>query len=297
MGDHPANGSGPGWITLADGRHLGYHEFGDPAGKPCLYVPGSPSSGLLGAVFDRTARETGVRWVAVDKPGFGASDHDPDLSLPRTAADIKQLADHLGLGRWAVAGESGGGPHALAVAHLLGERVTTCLVLSGVGPPHAQSAGDRVNPANRRMTALARHAPWLLRAQMSLLDRMLKDPVGAKQWEHAIRESAPEVDRRAWERFDSSSMLPAAQDAFRSGERSAAQELTVLVRPWGFALETITCPVEFWHGAADENVPVGVARRVAAEIPGSRTRIVEDAGHCLAPVRQQDVMTAVLAAD
>ena len=35
-----------------------------------------------------------------------------------TFDDVEQLADHLGLDRFAVAGASAGGPNALAVAHV-----------------------------------------------------------------------------------------------------------------------------------------------------------------------------------
>lgn len=283
--------------ALPDGRRLGYREFGDRGGRPCVHVPGTPASGLIGQVYDRAARRAGVRWVSVDKPGFGASDADPDRSLPRHAADLARLADHLGLARFAVAGESGGGPAALAAAHQLGDRLSTCLVLCGMGPPHAHDDGDGMKAANRRMFALARHDPEALRRQMGQLARLLADPDGAREWERALRDGMPEADRRAWERFESSWLLPAAQDALRDGGRGAAQELAVLVRPWGFALGEISCPVELWHGTADENVPVEVARRVAAEIPGCRAHVVAGEGHCLAAVRQEEIMDAVLRTD
>ncbi|MBP2471234.1 hypothetical protein JOF53_000106 [Crossiella equi] len=73
-------------VVLPDGRKLAYYEFGAPDGVPCVYSPGSPASGLVG----------GVRWVLVDKPGFGGSDYDPRRSLPRFAKDIGHPADRLG---------------------------------------------------------------------------------------------------------------------------------------------------------------------------------------------------------
>ena len=58
-------------ITLADGRRLGYAEFGDTMGKPVLYFHGFPSSRLEAAGFDDIARRVGARVVGVDRPGFG----------------------------------------------------------------------------------------------------------------------------------------------------------------------------------------------------------------------------------
>src|SRR4029079_10401968 len=48
--------------------------------------------------------------------------------------DVVTVAGALALQRFAVAGWSGGGPHALAVAALAGDRVTRCAALSSVAP-------------------------------------------------------------------------------------------------------------------------------------------------------------------
>ena len=47
--------------------------------------------------------------------------------------DIEELADRLGIGQFAVAGHSGGGPHTLAIAAHLPDRVTKGALASPVG--------------------------------------------------------------------------------------------------------------------------------------------------------------------
>lgn len=47
---------------------------------------------------------------------------------------MAQIAGALGLGRCAVMGHSGGGPHALACAALLGERVRAAVSVAGLAP-------------------------------------------------------------------------------------------------------------------------------------------------------------------
>jgi pimeloyl-ACP methyl ester carboxylesterase len=49
-------------------------------------------------------------------------------------SDMRELADALGLGEFVVAGHSGGGPHALAVAAKMPDRVTRGVLASPVGP-------------------------------------------------------------------------------------------------------------------------------------------------------------------
>src|SRR6478672_10796406 len=106
-------------LRLADSRQLAWYEYGDAAGSPCIYTTGTPASGLAGGTYDKAAAEAGVRWISVDKPGYGHSDLQPGRTLLDWPADVRALADHLGLERFAVAGESGGGPFALALAYAL----------------------------------------------------------------------------------------------------------------------------------------------------------------------------------
>ena len=68
-------------FTLADGRRMCWHEFGDRDGSPVLYTAGTPVSGLGGASYDQSARSAGLRWISPDKPGYGGSDYQRRRSL------------------------------------------------------------------------------------------------------------------------------------------------------------------------------------------------------------------------
>ncbi|WP_158894354.1 alpha/beta fold hydrolase [Amycolatopsis anabasis] len=280
-------------VLLPDGRRLAYHEFGDPDGIPCVYTPGWPASGLAGQPYGEAARKAGVRWISIDKPGTGRSDFDPRRSLPRYAEDIREFADRLGLDRFATVGESGGGPHALALARALGDRLTVAVILSGMAPGQGKQAREGMRPVNRRLFALAERAPWLLRPQLAMFGRMVAKPENAAKWQQAAMGDAPEAERRALEDIDPALLLAATGEALRDGGRAAAQELRMLVRPWGFPLSGCTCPVEVWHGAEDRNAPVAHAHRLVAALPGCRARIVEGAGHSVGMVVQHELMATI----
>ena len=79
---------------------------------------GTPPEPLLPASAER-----GIRWVSYDRPGYGGSTPHPGRDIASAAADVEAIADALGIDRFAVLGHSGGGPHALACAALLGDRV------------------------------------------------------------------------------------------------------------------------------------------------------------------------------
>ena len=104
---------------LADGRRIGYAEFGDPRGATVLALHGTPGSRLMFALTDRAARARGLRIVAPERPGYGLSDFRRTTSLAQTAEDMTAFADALGLDRLAMIGVSGGGPFAVAAGSVL----------------------------------------------------------------------------------------------------------------------------------------------------------------------------------
>ena len=116
------------------GRTLGVYEAGDPGGHPVLVHHGTPAHGALFAPWEDDARGKGIRLVGYDRPGYGASSPDPERSVASAAADAAAIADALGIDRFATWGVSGGGPHALACAALLGERVVAVASLAGIAP-------------------------------------------------------------------------------------------------------------------------------------------------------------------
>ena len=60
------------------------------------------------------------RLVSYGRPSYGGSRPNAGRDVASAAADVAGLADALEIERFAVMGASGGGPHALACAALLG---------------------------------------------------------------------------------------------------------------------------------------------------------------------------------
>jgi pimeloyl-ACP methyl ester carboxylesterase len=67
-------------ITLKDGRRLAFVEYGDAAGEPTVYFPGSPGN-RLNPFLDAWGHECGLRFLSVDRPGYGRSTAQPDRRL------------------------------------------------------------------------------------------------------------------------------------------------------------------------------------------------------------------------
>lgn len=122
-------------LILPDRRLLGFAEFGDPSGTPLVYFHGFPMSRLEGWSIDRMARRRRLRVIAPDRPGFGLSTFRDQRRITDWPVDVRALASHLGLERFAILGVSGGGPYAVACASALPREMLSAVGVVAGGPP------------------------------------------------------------------------------------------------------------------------------------------------------------------
>ena len=107
--------------------------------------------------------------------------------------------------------------------------------------------------------------------------------------------SLPEADREALASPRLRELImTAAPEAFRQGVRGVVHEARICAQPWGFDLAAIKPPVCIWHGDEDTNVPVAMARHLAARIPDSSLTIYRGEGHLIVPKHWDEILAALL---
>jgi pimeloyl-ACP methyl ester carboxylesterase len=132
-------------IHVADGRTLHAYDTrpdrSGTSGSPAavFWHHGSPNIGSPPEPLFAAAEASGLHWISYDRPGYGGSSPHDGRTVASAAADVAAIADALGIGRFAVLGHSGGGPHGLACAALLPERVTAAVSVSA--PASFDAAG------------------------------------------------------------------------------------------------------------------------------------------------------------
>jgi pimeloyl-ACP methyl ester carboxylesterase len=154
-------------LRLRDGRQLAYAEYGDPNGSPVMLFHGNPSSRLSWGLIPGSPFRPRLRLIAPDRPGFGRSDFQPGRQLLDWPDDVCELADVLGLNRFAVLGVSGGGPATLACAWKIPQRLTAVGVVSSPCPTDVPGVTEGMSRTNRMLFLLAKHAPALVRLNMA----------------------------------------------------------------------------------------------------------------------------------
>jgi pimeloyl-ACP methyl ester carboxylesterase len=269
-------------LPLADGRTLGWAEYGDPGGRPLVFFHGTPSCRLDAFTLHDAASTRGVRLIAPDRPGMGLSSWQPDRRLLDHNADVEALADHLGLERFSVLGYSGGGPYGLAAAARLAERLDQIVIVSGCSPPDRPDSLSDTGIIDRVLTVFAQRLPSVAGGVLRSMElgARLFPSIGLKAWEADLSAS----DRAAFKemvRQASVNPLDAFFESLRSGPVGAVVDYRLSADPWDFLPEEISHPVQFWHGDADRIVPLHHAHDLVARIPRARLEVVPGAGHLL----------------
>lgn len=273
--------------TLRDGRTLAYCEHGDPRGAPVLWFPGTPSSRLFVPPDARPLTESNLRLIVVERPGYGCSTPHPKRAILDWPADVSDLADTLGLRRFAVVGFSGGGPYAAACAFALPERVRRLLVIGATAPLDAPEVRRSIAPRGRLFLAALGHYPRLARA---VLRRTRPSPASVQR--AMLRHLAP-CDREVLAREGvMARQIALTAEALRPGYDAWVHEVGLAVRPWGFALNRIAADAAILWGAEDRTTTLAMAHAYA-QIPGARLRIVENAGHFVHLARWDLVVEAM----
>jgi pimeloyl-ACP methyl ester carboxylesterase len=267
-------------LRLRDGRALGYAEYGAAGGTPVLVFHGSPGARLQVRVAHAPALARGIRIIAPDRPGQGLSTGRRGRAIEDWPDDVRELADLLGITRFAVVGISGGGPYAAACAWRLPGRVSCAGIISGVVPGAGPELATDLRRRAHGLFDLVLDAPWLMRAAMNLGALPCRRlPRRIFEWVRAL--AAPQ-DQAVLGRAEVSATLSASlREAFRKGGQGAADELLLLMRPWTVRLEEIQVPVRLWHGEADGIVPVAMGRYLAQTIPNCRAEFIPGGGHYL----------------
>lgn len=266
-------------MTLRDGRTLAWHDFGDAAGRPVLFFPGSSSSGLAGRGVDASARAAGIRLLSIDRAGLGHSDPAPARLLVDVPDDIAELLDRQGLDRVGVLGHSAGGATALAVTYRLPDRVTTTVIGAGSGP-YAEEwfrAEAEIPGMSRTFYGLARHAPRIFGAVLRS-----STPRTAKSIDRTLgmisRGESPDAVYARTHPDETRAALEAVADGFRQGSHGPTEDARLVCLPWGFRVEDVHGHVEWWHGLQDGNVRPAAGRAITSRLPDVTAHFV-DGGH------------------
>jgi pimeloyl-ACP methyl ester carboxylesterase len=253
-------------VHLADGRVLRVHDGGanrSPGSPVLLWHHGSPQTGALIEPLLDAAVARGIRLLGYGRPAYGGSTPNPGRDVASAARDVEQVMDALGIERFAVMGASGGGPHALACAALLPERVVGAVTLAGIAP--YTNAFDwysgMISPGGLRAAADGREA----RERFAATDEFDERQFIGTDWAALTG---------AW-----ASLGRDAEAAGSAGPDGLIDDDVAFAKPWGFDPAQIPVRVLLVQGGEDRVVPRSHAEWLLGRIPTAELWLRPRDGH------------------
>ena len=253
-------------VPLPDGRTLVAYDGGDaPEGTRLTVVwhHGSPQSGRILEPLLDAAAPRGIRLVSFARAAYGGSGRNAGRDVASVGVDAEHLADTLGLERFAVMGASGGGPHALACAARMPDRVVAVATFASPAPF-----------TTRFDWFAGMYAPGALQA--------------------ALLGFEARTDFAATDEFDPGQFIAAdwaalggawadlgrdAQHEGEAGPDGLIDDDVALASPWGFDLAEVLQPVLLAHGGEDRVVPLGHGHHLLGELADAQLWLRPHDGH------------------
>ncbi|GIF50446.1 pimeloyl-ACP methyl ester carboxylesterase [Asanoa ferruginea] len=284
-------------ISTRDGRLLDVDVSGPADGVPLVFHHGTPGSAWPLRYMRRGVHERGLRLVTFSRAGYGGSTRAAGRAVVDVVADVRDVLDHVGAPRCLVAGWSGGGPHALATAARLPERVVAALVIAGVAPYDAEGLDFLAGMGEDNVTEFGAAA----RGEQHLRPYLEKEAEGMRDTDAAgliagLSSLLPPVDRAVLTDEFGVDLTAGFAEGLRLGVDGWLDDDLAFIRDWGFELAEIAMPTYVWQGSEDLMVPYAHGKWLAAHVPGVTAHLEQGEGHLSVGVGAFDRMLDELVA-
>ena len=275
-----ATSGSPSVVTTPDGRDLDVYVAGPADGEILLFHSGTPSAPIVFEPMVEQMASRGLRYVAASRPGYGSSTRRPGRSVADVVDDTQTVLDHLGADRAWILGWSGGGPHALACAALMPERVRGVAAIASIAPYPAAGldylAGMGEENVEEFTAALEGSDALLVFKERNwpIFRAVTGDQVAA-----SLGDLIDEVDRASLTGEFADFAAASFREALRESYWGWFDDDMAMIKPWGFEVEDIRIPVHIWQGRHDRMVPYGHGEWLASHVGSAIPHLFDDQGH------------------
>jgi pimeloyl-ACP methyl ester carboxylesterase len=266
-------------VSAADGRRLEVVLAGPPDGVPLFTHHGTPGAADMFDPLVEAGAERGLRHIAYSRPGYGGSERHAGRTVADCIADVVAIADTLGYERFYSVGSSGGGPHSIALAALLPERVIAAASIASPAPVGAEGLDWTAGMGKENVEELA--ATHASDAEFeTYLEAQAESMVGTsgEQIIAALGDVVSEVDRRALSGELGEAIAREINHALSTGVWGWFDDDRAILGDWGFELGDIRAPVSLWHGGQDRFVPIAHGEWLAGHLRAD-AHLRPDDGH------------------
>jgi pimeloyl-ACP methyl ester carboxylesterase len=266
-------------VSVADGRVLEVITAGPPDGVPVIMHHGTPDAAGLFNPWIEAGADRGLRHIGYSRPGFGGSTRLAGRNVADCAADVAAIADALGYDRFYTLGASGGGPHVIASAALLPDRVIAAASVSSPAPFEAEGLDWTAGMGQENLDEFAAMAAGDDAFEAFLIGQAdeLRGAT-AEEMVAVLGDLVSEVDRQALSGELADYLVEETAHALANGVWGWFDDDRAFERDWGFDLTDIRVPLTLWHGAQDRFVPIAHGEWLADHVTAD-AHLRPDHGH------------------
>jgi len=176
-------------------------------------------------------------------------------------------------------GGSGGGPHSIACAALLPERVIAAASIASPAPVGADGLDWTANMGEENVAELAasqasddQFEVYIVQQAQSMVG------VSADEIVEVMGDVVSEVDRRALSGALGEFIVRETAHALSSGVWGWFDDDRAILGGWGFDLDAIHTPLCLWHGGQDRFVPIAHGEWLASHVRAD-AHLMPEHGH------------------
>jgi pimeloyl-ACP methyl ester carboxylesterase/DNA-binding NarL/FixJ family response regulator len=273
------------WLRTAEGRRLTWIEFGDPRGKPVLYMHLDYGLTRWPAAAERAARRRGLRVVVPVRAGYGKTDLHPRGTdhLEGVTRDYAAVLDHLGI-KGTVALPLGADLRfAMNLANTRPDLVKGIVGCACQLPIRTGAQYERMDKWQRFILANARYAPkvlpFLVQAGFSLARRL-----GKEAFFRQVNGGSP-ADLETFARPDvREAMLEGSEVCLTrkwSAHEAFTRECIGSEKDWSAVVRACTVPVVLLEGDQDPQTPMLTVKELMTDYPHLDVRFLPFTGQLL----------------
>lgn len=274
-------------FVTKDQKKITYYTFGNPNGVPLLFYHGFPGTGKQAQLLCESHLRSEIYFIAIDRPGYGDSDPQMNLTLQKFASDIDELTTHLNVSKFINMGVSGGGPYAAAVAYYLPNKIIKSGSICGVAPITTENF-KYLNSRQRKIFLMTKLLPG--NALKFLVQKIYDANVNKfDQYLSTDFDSIFEKDKLI---FNNPDVGPFLMETFKLSLKNGPQgmliDMNIISKPWGFSLDQIQGPYYLWHGDRDDIVHHEMSNYMNRKIPNVKYELFKGEGHYSLPYNFRD---------
>jgi pimeloyl-ACP methyl ester carboxylesterase len=268
-------------IRLKDERTLSYLEYGDTNENTVLFFHGFGSP--AGAIHPdpNILDANNIRFFAVNRPGYGASDLAANYSPGDFADTVNEFLMAKNIDKASIIGWSAGGLYSQIFAETYPEKVSSLNLISSAIPLNSKETRN-ILPSNWKMiSSMNRYLPFLTKYFIKSLSKKLTKDLDAAIQE-SIKQMVEEDKKVANDPLMRMVITKGAVESYHNGGLGVYYDARALSKNISTKAQPLPdTKVNIWQGSEDNVWTPAASEYLRQRYPASTYSFIEKEGHLL----------------